>query len=135
MASATRKKPARTRARKKKAPTPAAEPPAVAVLRPADRAIIALSVYNALSFTGRDMTVNECVGFLATHWSPSLSPNAERMSPTTVASSAEYLRRMGFVTFERDKIGITVRDTRTKRGRPLDVDYEAGEVVAEKGRK
>lgn len=94
-----------------------------------DRAVMALSVYNAVSLGGRDMTVDEVVAFLARHWDPTSSRNAERLSAVTVEEAAMQLERLGFARLDGRTIRIDARDPRTRRGVTLNVDYTTGQLV------
>ena len=94
-----------------------------------DHAVMQLSVYNALSLTGQDMTADEVVAFLAGHWDPTSSPNARRVSRVTVAKAADALAQTGHITRDGECLRIAARDPMTKRGQPLNIDYKRGALV------
>lgn len=94
-----------------------------------DRAVMALSVYNALSLSGRDMTTMEVVTMLAKLWDKSASRNAARVSEPTVLEAAQYLEARTFIRLDGDVLRIDARDPRTRRGATLNIDYTTGSLV------
>lgn len=94
-----------------------------------DKAVIALSVYNAVSLTGEDMGVAQVVEFLRENWSPASSRNARRVTVSVVAAAARRLELEGHAVLDGSTIRIPVRDPRTRFGRMLDVNYERGTLI------
>ncbi|MHC4648905.1 MAG: hypothetical protein ACYTBJ_25915 [Planctomycetota bacterium] len=74
-----------------------------------DKAVIELSVYNALDMSGQDMSVESTVKFLRRNWSESQSPNAKRVSPLTVLWAARRLEATGLIRVEGDRLVIPDR--------------------------
>jgi len=91
-----------------------------------DDAVMALSVYNAISLTGRDMTVDEIVQFLAVAWPKPMSRNASRVRRLTVTKAARRLMRDGFAVLDDGRVILPVRDPRTRQGAPLLINYQTG---------
>ncbi len=90
-----------------------------------------LSVYNALSITGQDMTVGEVVMFLSKHWDPAKSRNVKRLSAGTVLDAARELNRTGLVTKDGEVYRILARDPRSRRGETMNIDYQRAKLVRE----
>ena len=86
------------------------------------RAVLDLSVYNAVSLARRDLTIRETVNRLQAGWSPAWAPVREVVTVDTVQESAERLGRLGFTKCEQDTITIPVRDPRTGQGRYVQLD-------------
>lgn len=90
-------------------------------LTPEDQAVIALSVYNAVSLSGRDMTVPEIVAFLRATWDPAISRNAARVCDTVVAEAVDALVERGAMRFADGLAIVEPRDPATKHGPRLDL--------------
>lgn len=71
-----------------------------------------LSVYNALSMSGRDMSAEDVLAFLRGHWDP-------EMDLSYVHEGIGFLLRRNFVELRGDLIAIPVRNPNTRAGRPL----------------
>lgn len=76
-----------------------------------DRAVIDLSVYNALSRSGHDMTTDQIVAFLRKHWKS--SRNARSIDAGIVEKSASRLMDMEAIVKRGD---VWIVPFRTLRG-------------------
>lgn len=91
------------------------------VLTPEDQAVIALSVYNAVSLSGRDMTIPEIVAFLRATWDPAISRNAARVCAPVVTEAVDALVQRGAMRFVAGLAIVEPRDPETKHGPRLDL--------------
>ena len=98
-------------------------------MTPQDNAVMQLSVYNALSLTGQDMTPAQVTAFLSLHWNPAQSRNAKRVSCDAVEVAAAELSNSGHITRDGDCLRIVARDPMTRRGQTLNIDYVRGVIV------
>jgi hypothetical protein len=89
------------------------------------RAVLALSVYNAASFARRDLSVFDVMIFLVANWSPQWAPVTEVVDEEAVLGAARWLQELGFAQLDGSTVRIAVRDKRGL-GRGLAVDYDAG---------
>jgi len=81
----------------------------------------ALSVYNMLSLSGRDMTRDECAAALRGAMSLSGVPGSgDEFDRAYVDDGAAYLLERGFISQAIDgRLAIPMRDAKTRRGPPL----------------
>ncbi len=88
------------------------------------RAVLALSVYNALSLTGRDQTIAEVVNFLRATWRPAFGEVWEVVTDETVRDAARTLVMLGEIILVVDYMKILDRDPNNARGRTLQLTQD-----------
>jgi len=90
-------------------------------------AVFGLSVYNALSFSGRDMTADEIIKFLRyTGWHPMWAPFDEVVNEENIT---RIVAPIDGVSEREGRFVIAVRDPRTRFGRPMSITKDWLHVV------
>jgi hypothetical protein len=81
------------------------------------------SVYNMLSIHGNN-TVRMVAECLCAVWNPRWQPSHEVVTVQSVGESAKRLRDMELIVIDGEKLGIPVRDPKTRKGRAVRTDYQ-----------
>ncbi len=82
-------------------------------------AVLDLSVYNSVSYRGRDDSVFGIVNHLRAKWQPAWGSAEDVITPENIQRSAERLQEYDLISLKDGMLKIANRNAKTGRGRPV----------------